>query len=303
MHYPYEGSGKAVRMSRLSGAGNGRYLMVRTADEGGASASAPVPGAGGGSGTGGRAGVAGSAVSPSVSAPALDVDGFLLAAHAAVDAGADALIVPKGRTRLLAPDLFGRCALVVHLSSGLPYDAHADARQVLVGGVTDALRLGADAVSVHVNFGSDGELAQLRDAAAVAEECRDWSMPLLVAAHARGPRIADPRSVETLSRVVTIAADLGADLVATSLPVPLYRMVEVVANSPVPVIAAGTPVGGVDLPGFARAVLATSCAGLAVDARALAGPLVGQAVRELAGVVHDPFIPDRPRLRHLVSVS
>ncbi|WP_308209053.1 hypothetical protein [Actinoallomurus purpureus] len=49
-----------------------------------------------------------------------------------------------------------RCALVVHLSAGTAYAADADAK-VLVGEVEEAVRLGADAVSVHVNLGSDTE--------------------------------------------------------------------------------------------------------------------------------------------------
>src|SRR5689334_14879656 len=110
--------------------------------------------------------------------------------RAVVVGGADALIVHKGRVRTIDPALLGGCALIVHLSAGTAHMADANAK-VLVGEVDEALRLGADAVSVHVNIGSDTESRQLADLGTVSAACDAWNVPLIAMVYPRGPRIDD----------------------------------------------------------------------------------------------------------------
>jgi len=86
------------------------------------------------------------------------------------DAGADALVVHKGRARYLDSRHFDRMSLIVHLSAGTNLSVDST-RKVLVGSVEECLSLGADAVSVHVNVGSPSESEQLTDLGAVSAEC------------------------------------------------------------------------------------------------------------------------------------
>ncbi|CCH33633.1 2-amino-3,7-dideoxy-D-threo-hept-6-ulosonate synthase [Actinosynnema sp. NPDC047251] len=199
--------------------------------------------------------------------------------------GADAIIVHKGRVRTLDPQVLGGCALVVHLSAGTSHAADANAK-VLVGEVEEALRLGADAVSVHVNIGSDTEERQLVDFGVVANACDSWNVPLVAMVYPRGPRIADPSDPALLAHVVNIAVDLGADLVKTNLALPVERMAEVVASCPIPVLVAGGPATGGSLVDHARASMATGCAGLAVGRRVFTSPAPMTLVAELASVIH-----------------
>jgi len=204
--------------------------------------------------------------------------------RAVVQGGADAIIVHKGRVRTIDPAVLGGCALIVHLSAGTAHMADANAK-VLVGEVDEALRLGADAVSVHVNIGSDTESRQLTDLGAVAAACDSWNVPLVVMAYARGPRVADPRDPALLAHVVNIAADLGADIVKTNLA---DDMTEVVASCPIPVIVAGGPASTNSLAGHASAAMAAGCSGLAVGRRVFTSPAPMQLVAELASIVHAP---------------
>ncbi|MFJ8964387.1 2-amino-3,7-dideoxy-D-threo-hept-6-ulosonate synthase [Lentzea sp. NPDC102401] len=204
--------------------------------------------------------------------------------RAVVQGGADAIIVHKGRVRTIEPAVLGGCALIVHLSAGTAHMADANAK-VLVGEVDEALRLGADAVSVHVNIGSDTESRQLTDLGAVAAACDSWNVPLVVMAYARGPRVADPRDPALLAHVVNIAADLGADIVKTNLA---DDMTEVVASCPIPVIVAGGPASTNSLAGHASAAMAAGCSGLAVGRRVFTSPAPMQLVAELASIVHAP---------------
>ncbi|WP_328222746.1 MULTISPECIES: class I fructose-bisphosphate aldolase family protein [unclassified Streptomyces] len=213
---------------------------------------------------------------------------------ALVAGGADGIIVHKGRARTLAPDLLKNCALVVHLSASTACSADVDAK-VLVGDVEEAVTLGADAVSVHVNIGSDTEGRQLADLGAVARSCDTWGMPLIAMVYPRGPRIENPHDPVLLAHIVNVAADLGADMVKTSVALPLDRMAEVVAHSPIPVLAAGGPPDGSDLIEYGTAVMAAGCRGLAVGRRIFSSPSPASLVSRLAAVVHghgDDGIPN-----------
>lgn len=247
-------TGKPLRLRRLSLAGDDRHLFV------------PLD----------------HSVSDGPVVPAGQWDNLL---RALVAGGADGIIVHKGRARALAPDILGSCALVVHLSASTACSADVDAK-VLVGDVEEALRLGADAVSVHVNIGSDTEGRQLADLGAVARSCDAWGMPLIAMIYPRGPRIENPRDPALLAHLVNVAADLGADMVKTSVALPLDRMAEVVAHSPIPVLAAGGPPDGSDLIEYGTAVMAAGCQGLAVGRRIFSAPSPASLVSRLAAVVH-----------------
>ncbi|WP_084144887.1 2-amino-3,7-dideoxy-D-threo-hept-6-ulosonate synthase [Amycolatopsis jejuensis] len=247
-------AGKAFRLRRLSPPGDGRYLFV------------PLD----------------HSVSDGPVVPQHRWDGLVRALAAG---GADAVVVHKGRARALDPALLGQCAVIVHLSAGTSLAADADAK-VLVGDVEDAVRLGADAVSVHVNIGSHTEQRQLSDLGVVASSCETWHMPLLVMIYPRGPRIADPHDPALLAHLVNIAADLGADLVKTSVTRSPGQMAEVVASSPIPVLAAGGPSDGSDLAEYGAALMAAGCQGLAVGRRVFTAAEPAQAVAQLANVVH-----------------
>jgi len=221
--------------------------------------------------------------------PVVANDGWDGLISSVVIGGADAIIVHKGRLRSIDPVSLGGCALVVHLSAGTAHAADGNAK-VLVGEVEEALRLGADAVSVHVNIGSDTEERQLVDLGTVANSCDAWNVPLIVMIYPRGPRIADPNDPKLLAHVVNIAVDLGADIVKTNLALPVERMAEVTASCPIPVLAAGGPAGvdpaGTSLVDHARAAMAAGCGGLAVGRRVFSDPSPMSLVAELASVVH-----------------
>jgi 2-amino-4,5-dihydroxy-6-oxo-7-(phosphonooxy)heptanoate synthase len=75
-------------------------------------------------------------------------------------------------------------------------------------------------------------------------------------------------------------------MVKTSVALPIDRMAEVVANSPIPVLAAGGPPDGSDLVEYGAAVMATGCRGLAIGRRIFSSPSPAALVSRLAAVVH-----------------
>lgn len=266
------GGGKALRRARLCRHDDGRFLFVP--------------------------------LDHSVSdGPIADTRGFRRIVQQVVAGGADGVVLHKGRVRAVPPAVLAGTGLIVHLSASTRHAADKDAK-VLVGDVEQAIRLGADAVSVHVNVGSASESRQLADLGTVAGACDTWGVPLLAMMYPRGPRIADPHDPTLLSHVANIAADLGADLVKVPLASSPEGMAEVVASSPLPLVVAGGPsTAGRDTLDLARAALGAGCAGLAVGRQVFGSADPEATVHTLARLVHASSCPSESGVRSLAPVS
>jgi 2-amino-4,5-dihydroxy-6-oxo-7-(phosphooxy)heptanoate synthase len=202
--------------------------------------------------------------------------------------GVDAVVLHKGALRHVDVRWFRSLSLIVHLSASTCRAPDPDAKY-LVSSVAEALRLGAHAVSVHVNVGSETEGRQIGDLGAVAEACDRWGVPLLAMLYPRGPRVADGRLPHLVAHAAAIAADLGADLVKSALPKTASGIAEVTASCPVPVLAAG----GSSAPGADAALRHLADAMRAGAGGIAAGRLVFTATdpaamaRRVAALVHD----------------
>jgi fructose-bisphosphate aldolase/2-amino-3,7-dideoxy-D-threo-hept-6-ulosonate synthase len=112
--------------------------------------------------------------------------------------------------------------------------------------VREAIRLGVDAVSIHINIGADEEPEMLEDLGFVADECDEWEIPFIAMMYPRGPRIKD-LNVETVSHAARIGAELGADIVKTVYTQNPEDFRQVVERCTVPVVLAGGAKLGSDL--------------------------------------------------------
>jgi 2-amino-4,5-dihydroxy-6-oxo-7-(phosphooxy)heptanoate synthase len=201
--------------------------------------------------------------------------------------GADAVVLHKGTVRAVDRSAFATMSLIVHLSASTARAPDPDAKY-LVASVEEALRLGADACSVHVNIGSIDESRQVSDLATAAEACDRWGMPLLAMMYVRGPRIENPRDPRLLAHAATIAADLGADLVKLPFAGSVAAMAEVIDGCSVPVLVAGGPrLADTDaLLSYVEDALLAGAAGLAMGRNLFQAPDVGGATRLVADRVH-----------------
>jgi len=216
--------------------------------------------------------------------------------------GVDAVVLHKGSLRYVQPDRFAGMSLIVHLSASTVRAPDPDAKY-LVAGVEEALRCGADAVSVHVNVGSREERAQIADLAAVAEACDRWNVPLLAMMYPRGPRIDNPADPELVAHAVTLAADLGADLVKTVYPGSPAAMADVARISPIPVLVAGGPRLSTsdDVLAYVQETLLGGARGVAMGRNIFTARDPGAMARRISDVIHGPGtattpVPPRQRL-------
>jgi DhnA family fructose-bisphosphate aldolase class Ia len=205
-------------------------------------------------------------------------------------AGADAVVVHKGRARTISPDRFAEMALIVHISAGTDLSLDRTSK-VLVGSVEECLRLGADAVSVHVNVGSPTEARQLADLGAVASECDTLGVPLLAMMYARGPEMGSRTEIaETLCHLGAIATDLGADIVKLDYAGSVAAMNRVADSCPLPILVAGGPTIGCDddAVAFGREVAESRVAGLSFGRLIFDSDDPHRVAAELSQRLHTP---------------
>ncbi|MWA09129.1 2-amino-3,7-dideoxy-D-threo-hept-6-ulosonate synthase [Streptomyces sp. BA2] len=209
--------------------------------------------------------------------------------------GVDAVVLHKGSLRHVDHGWFGDMSLIMHLNASTRHAPDPDAKY-LVAHVEEALRLGADAVSVHVNLGSRQEARQVADLAAVAEECDRWNVPLLAMVYARGPHISDSRAPELVAHAASLAADLGADIVKTDYAGTPERMADVVAACPIPVIVAGGPRSAESdvVLDFVSDALKGGASGVAMGRNVFQADQPGWMAASIARLVHESrHVPER----------
>ena len=128
--------------------------------------------------------------------------------------------------------------LILHLSASTSVGPDPN-KKVLVNKVTHALKMGADAVSIHVNIGAESEASMLEDLGNVAISCMEWGMPLLAMMYPRGRKIDKEKSPEHVALAARVAAELGADMVKTVYTGDPDSFRTVTRGCPVPVVIAG----------------------------------------------------------------
>jgi DhnA family fructose-bisphosphate aldolase class Ia len=151
------------------------------------------------------------------------------------EGGADLLIVTKGAVRELAPVLAPTTLLGVHVSASTSLGPTSQHKR-LVGTAEEAVGLGADVLSVQVNFGVPEEGDMLADLGTAADQCRHLGLPLLCMAYVKKENGGTPDELRHAARA---AADLGADIVKTSYPGSVEEFSKLCRTTPVPVLIGG----------------------------------------------------------------
>lgn len=155
-----------------------------------------------------------------------------------VRGGANAIVEHKGMVgaghRRSGKDV----GLIIHLSASTSLSPYPNTK-TLVCTVEEALRLGADAVSIHVNIGDEMERQMLSDFGMVSSRAREWGIPLLAMIYPRGEKIANEYDPDVLKHAARLGAELGADIVKISYSGSVESFREVIAGCRVPVVIAG----------------------------------------------------------------
>ncbi|MEA2074927.1 MAG: 2-amino-3,7-dideoxy-D-threo-hept-6-ulosonate synthase [Euryarchaeota archaeon] len=136
---------------------------------------------------------------------------------------------------------YGRdIGLIIHLSASTNLGPDPN-HKVLVTSVEDVIKIGADAVSIHINIGADDEAEMLMDLGKVARTCDEWGMPLLAMMYPRGSKVKSEHDVEYVKHAARVGAELGVDVIKTNYTGDPDTFKEVVQGCQIPVVIAGGP--------------------------------------------------------------
>lgn len=155
-----------------------------------------------------------------------------------VAGGANAVILHKGMVKAGYRGGGKDIGLIIHLSASTVLGPDSNAK-VQVCSVKEAIQLGADAVSVHVNLGAASESQMLATLGEVGKECQEFGMPLIAMMYTRGKKIDNEFDVKYVKHAARVGAELGADMVKVNYTGSPDTFKEVVAGCPVPVVIAG----------------------------------------------------------------
>lgn len=210
------------------------------------------------------------------------------------EGGADAVLGHKGLTRCGHRKAGRDVGLILHLSSSTDLSPHPNAK-ILTATVEDAIKHGADGVSLHINLGDESESHMLADLGRIAGIAEDWGMPLLVMMYGRGPKIPNSLAPDVVAHCARVAMELGADMVKVPYTGDMDSFNRVVEGCCIPVLIAGGPKTNSPRE-FLQMVsdsLKAGAKGLSIGRNVFQSPNPRLMVRSLSGIVHEDWSVDQ----------
>jgi len=206
-------------------------------------------------------------------------------------AGADSVLTQKGLAERVHPNRNG-AGYVIHLNASTTLGPDANDKRP-TGTVREAVRAGADAVSFHVNVGSDSEPEQIEDLARVTADAGELGVPVLAMTYARGPGI-DEGDADRLAHAVRVGEELGADIVKTAYSGDAESFAQVVEATACPVIAAGgSPRTDREMLEQVRGVIDAGAAGVSMGRSVFQHDTPGAMTAAVSAIVHDDATVER----------
>lgn len=149
--------------------------------------------------------------------------------------GADGVVLHKGLLSKVSESPYASMGkFLVHLSVSTILNSDSN-HKVLVCTVDEAVKLGADGVSVHINLGSNYESEMIKKLGYVSKACNEWGMPLLAMMYSHKM----PKESFHISHVARIGEELGADIIKVDYPGTIEDMDKIVNSVEAPVLVAG----------------------------------------------------------------
>ena len=204
--------------------------------------------------------------------------------------GADAVLTQKGLAERVHPTR-GSAGYVVHCNASTTVGPDGNDKRVTTT-AEEAVRVGADAVSYHVNVGSDSEPRQIEDLAALTRDAHGLGVPVLGMAYARGPRVRED-DPEHLAHAVRFAEELGADVIKTGYSGDAESFERVCAAAAAPVVIAGGSRGtDRQTVEMVRGAMDAGAAGVSMGRSIFQHEDPEAITRAVSAVIHDDAAPD-----------
>jgi len=159
-----------------------------------------------------------------------------------VAGGPEAITMTKGIAELCLPKHVGKVSLLLKSSS---YSPVHPTRDVVFGDVEEAVRMGADAISIGAMMLGDYQAQQIEDIGRITKEAMSMGMPVIGHIYPKGESVpvADRTKWENIAYCCRAGAELGVDIIKTTYTGDPKTMEKVVAACPARVVIQGGDVG------------------------------------------------------------
>jgi class I fructose-bisphosphate aldolase len=202
-----------------------------------------------------------------------------------VDGGPDAITMQKGIAERIFPEYAGRAALIMKASAySIPYK-HDDTQ---LADVEEAVRLGADAISVGCIVGGPEQAQQLTMLSRVAKEAASMGMPLVAHIYPKGSMIKDQHDAKAVAYAVRCGAEIGVDIIKTLWTGSAESFRSVVEACPSMVALAGGEMGETleDYLRMTREALDVGLGGVTYGRFVWQHPHTSAVIRALNALIH-----------------
>lgn len=193
----------------------------------------------------------------------------------------DAVVMHKGivkNSRTIAELEIG---LIVHLSASTSLSMNPNDKRI-ISSVENAIKLGADGVSVHINVGSETEPRQLEELGMICDEADNYGVPVLAMMYPRGKVDVN---VETVKQCARVGYELGADIVKVPF---VDNFAEVVRFCKVSVvIAGGSKESEIELLRKVEVAMKSGASGAAVGRNIFNSPSPRDIAKALHHIIHE----------------
>jgi class I fructose-bisphosphate aldolase len=133
-------------------------------------------------------------------------------------AGITGIIAHKGMVeRLGRRNLLSGLGVMVHLN-GMSQSAPDPNQKEMLTEIDSALRLGADAVSLQVNFDGQNDAHNLRLLGGIVDEAAKLNVPVLAMVYDVAPGVAPEKRLDRIRHLARISIELGVDAMKLRAP-------------------------------------------------------------------------------------
>jgi len=204
-----------------------------------------------------------------------------------VDGCPDAITMHKGIAEKVFPPYAGRAALILKATAySVDYHPTYDSP---VADVDEAVRLGADAISVGCIVGGPDQAGQLTFIGQIAKAAGSAGMPLVAHIYPKGALIKDQHDAGAMAYAVRAGAELGVDIIKTMWTGSGKSFRQVVEACPAMVALAGGEMGETleDYLRMTREALDVGLGGVTYGRFVWQHPHTSAVIKALAALIHD----------------
>jgi fructose-bisphosphate aldolase, class I len=192
--------------------------------------------------------------------------------------------------RLAARGLLGGAGVMVHLN-GMSAIAPAPNRKEMLTTVESAVRLGADAVSVQLNFDRTSDAHNLGLLGSVVDAAQAFGLPVLTMVYDKVETPDAKTSRARLRHLMRIAIELGTDAIKIGPPGELGEiepLLDGIAEDVAVLFAGGALGSDAEIVALARAGRLAGAAGLCVGRNTFQRDEPGEVLRKLQAALAHP---------------